>query len=133
MDATFLVLAALAVWRATHLLHAEAGPGQVLMRLRTKAGDGPFGQALGCFHCLSLWLALPVALLLAPGWLEGALMWLALSAAAILLERATTRPEVAAEPLFVEDALDSDYPPIQPLDSPGPLAPLAPLAHSSSR
>lgn len=124
MDATFLVLAALAVWRTTHLLHAEAGPGQAFVRLRAWAGGGALGQALGCFQCLSLWVALPVAPWLASNGGELALLWLGLSAAAILLERATTRADVAAEPVYVEDALDSDYPTIQPLD-PAPAAPLA--------
>ncbi|BDI05254.1 hypothetical protein [Sphaerotilus microaerophilus] len=89
--------AALAVWRLTHLLHAEAGPGGVFARLRDLAGTGLAGQALGCFYCLSLWVAAPVAWLLPAGSLGGALggvpggllLWLALSGAAVLLQRLT--------------------------------------------
>lgn len=125
MDATLLILAALAVWRVTHLLHAEAGPGQVLLRWRAKAGGGAIGLAMGCFYCLSLWVSLPAALWLGSSqWADTVLLWLGLSAAAILLERVTARTEAVAEPVYVEDALDSDYPPIQPLDA-GPLAPSA--------
>ncbi|KNZ32580.1 MAG: hypothetical protein AD742_10865 [Methylibium sp. NZG] len=117
MDATLLALAALAVWRTTHLLHAEAGPGQIFERLRARAGSGVFGQALGCFQCLSLWVALPMAAFLADGGGELALLWLGLSAAAVLLERVTARADAVSAPMYVEDALDSDYPPIQPMDA----------------
>jgi len=85
--------AALAVWRLTHLLHAEAGPGEVIARLRDQAGTGLAGQALACFYCLSLWVAAPVAWLLPAGALGGVpgglLLWLALSGAAVLLQRLT--------------------------------------------
>jgi hypothetical protein len=124
MDATSLILGALAVWRATHMLHAEAGPGEVFQRLREGAGTGLLGQSLACFYCLSLWLALPVAWVLGAPGAESVLLWLALSAAAILLERVTAQAPAAVEPVYTEDALDSDYPPIQPLDG-GPLAPSA--------
>lgn len=121
MDSIDLVLGALAVWRATHLLHAEAGPAQAFERLRQWAGGGAIGQVLNCFYCLSLWLSLPAALLLGAHWIEFVLLWLGLSAVAILLERVTTKASVVAEPVYVEDALESDYPPIQPLDA-EPLA-----------
>ena len=84
-----LTLAVLAVWRLTHLLTAEDGPGDILVRLRRKAGNGFWGRLLDCFYCLSLWTAVPFALLLAEGWRDGVLSWLAFSAGAILLERAT--------------------------------------------
>jgi hypothetical protein len=84
-----LLLGALCVWRITHLLTAEDGPGDVLVHLRRSAGNGFWGRLLDCFYCLSLWVAVPFALLLAEGWREGLLSWLAFSAGAILLERAT--------------------------------------------
>ncbi|MEO8154251.1 MAG: hypothetical protein ABI605_14380 [Rhizobacter sp.] len=90
-EALMMTAATLAVWRLTHLLHAEAGPGQVFYRLRTQAGTGFIGQAIGCFYCLSLWVAAPVALWIADSWRDRVLLWLALSAVAILLERATGR------------------------------------------
>ena len=90
--------AALAVWRLTHLLHAEAGPGEVIARLRDQAGTGLAGQALGCFYCLSLWVAAPVAWLLPGGGLGGVLLWLALSGAAVLLQR-LTEPALRGSPV----------------------------------
>ncbi len=92
-DLYALLLGALAVWRITHLLQAEDGPWDVVVRLRAWAGDSPLGRAMDCFYCLSLWIALPCALLLGAGWLEQLLLWPALSAAAILLERATGQPK----------------------------------------
>lgn len=87
-----VVLAALCVWRVTHLLNAEDGPWQWLVRLRRLAGNGFWGELLDCFYCLSLWIAAPVALLIGADWREFPLVWLALSGAACLLERATERP-----------------------------------------
>ena len=84
-----IVVGALCVWRVTHLLNAEDGPFAVLVRLRRAAGSGLIGQALDCFHCLSLLLAAPVALLIGDGWLARLLLWPALSGAACLLEAAT--------------------------------------------
>lgn len=83
-----LLLGALAVWRASHLLHAEDGPWDTVARLRAAAGAGLLGRMMDCFYCLSLWTAMPAALLLAGQWLHFLLLWFALSGAAILLEQA---------------------------------------------
>ena len=84
----YFVLGVLSVWRITHLLNAEDGPGKILVRLRRLAGSGFWGELLDCFYCLSLWVALPFALLTGSSWREKLLLWLALSGAAVLLERA---------------------------------------------
>ena len=86
---TLLLLATLAVWRVTHLLAAEDGPADLIARLRDAAGAGPLGRLFDCFYCLSLWIAAPFAWLIAADWQGGALTWLALSGAAVLLERLT--------------------------------------------
>lgn len=88
---TTFVIAALAVWRITHLFSAEDGPGDIFLHLRRLAGRGFFGQLLDCFFCLSLWFAAPLGWLMGETWLERALLWLGLSGAAILLERITER------------------------------------------
>jgi hypothetical protein len=84
-----LLLGVLGVWRITHLIQAEDGPWDLVVRLRARAGAGWMGQAMDCFYCLSLWIALPFAWLLGTSWLQQLLLWPALSAGAILLERAT--------------------------------------------
>jgi len=86
----WLVLGVLGVWRVTHLLFAEDGPWAVVIRLRRWAGTGFWGSLLDCFYCLSVWVAAPFALLLASGWKERLLLWPALSAGAILIERVTS-------------------------------------------
>lgn len=86
-----LLIAVLACWRVTHLLNAEDGPGDVLVHLRRLAGAGVGGKLLDCFYCLSLWIAAPIAILIARGWRDGILLWLSISAGAILFERATMR------------------------------------------
>jgi Protein of unknown function (DUF1360) len=88
--ATRFLVGTLATWRITHLLVEEDGPADVVVRLRRRAGDGWVGQAMDCFYCLSIWTAAPVAAAVARRPREAPLIWLALSGAACLLERATT-------------------------------------------
>ena len=88
-----LLLGILCVWRITHLFQAEDGPWDVIVRIRRAAGDGFLSKLLDCFYCLSLWVSLPLAWLIGRGLLERALMWLAFSGGAILLERCTAKSE----------------------------------------
>jgi hypothetical protein len=87
-----IVLGSLAVWRLTHLLQAEDGPWDIVIHLRQRAGETFWGQLMDCFYCLSLWTALPFALLITRDWQYLLLAWPALSGAAILLERFTHQP-----------------------------------------
>lgn len=80
-------LAALAVWRLTHLLQAEEGPCDVFARTRAALGASFCGRLMDCFYCLSMWVALPAALLIGRDWREWLFLWLGLSGAAILVER----------------------------------------------
>lgn len=96
---TCLLLALLAVWRITHLLWGEDGPGGMLVRLRHAAGKGAWGELLDCFYCTSLWVAAPLAWGLGGSWLERGLWWAGLSGGAVVLERVTahrTGPPPAA-------------------------------------
>jgi len=98
-----LVLGILAVWRITHLLQDEDGPWNVLVRLRRALGRSFWGSLLDCFYCLSLWIAVPLALWLGTSVAQQILLWPALSGAAILLERLTARPTT---PYWKEEAPD---------------------------
>jgi len=93
-----LILVVLALWRVTHLLWAEDGPGDIFVRFRRLAGSSFVGRILDCFYCLSLWTAAPAAWLLGITWKGRALLWFALSGAVILVERATSRTNVAPPP-----------------------------------
>ena len=91
-----LVLGLLATWRVAHLLAYEDGPWDVLVRMRVALGDGALGRLVDCFHCVSLWVAAPFALVVGRGPLEWVLVWLGLSGAACLLER------IGRDPLVIQ-------------------------------
>ncbi len=102
-----LTLGILAVWRATHLLNAEDGPWNLVFRLRRLAGTGFWAELLDCFYCLSLWIAAPLAYWVGGNLKEQLLLWPALSAGAILLERIapekTRVTEFCTEDQYSED------------------------------
>ena len=87
----WLVLAVLGVWRLTHLLQAEDGPWDLVVRLRHRVGDGFWAQLMDCFNCLSLWIAAPFAYFLGEGVGERLLLWPAISGGAMLLQRVTEK------------------------------------------
>lgn len=91
LDGQTFVLCTLAVWRVTHLLAQEDGPFDLVFKVRSKVGQGVLGALLDCFLCLSLWIAVPFALLVAAGWVERFVAWLALSGAASILFLFTDR------------------------------------------
>jgi hypothetical protein len=90
MQFYYLALGILAVWRITHLLNAEDGPWDLLVRFRALFGQGFWGSLLDCFYCLSVWIAAPFAWWLGNDWKERFLLWPALSAGAIIAERLTS-------------------------------------------
>ena len=86
------VLATLATWRVTHLIAAEDGPGDVLVRLRARLGRSFAGALMDCFNCLSIWIAAPAGLFVTRRPLDWLFVWLAVSGAACLLERLGEKP-----------------------------------------
>jgi hypothetical protein len=88
------VLAVLATWRVTHLLAAEDGPGDIVVRFRALLGQSFAGRLMDCFYCLSIWIAAPAALFVTRYWLDWIMVWLAISGAACLLERFGQQPAV---------------------------------------
>ncbi|MEP7364852.1 MAG: hypothetical protein ABI972_16485 [Acidobacteriota bacterium] len=98
----WLILGALCVWRMTHLLSAEDGPWGVFAWVRRSVAQTFLAGPMNCFYCLSLWIAMPFAVVVGGDVRERVLLWPALSAAAILMERviSSTQPAQAA---FWED------------------------------
>ena len=98
-----LIVGILAVWRITHFLAREDGPGDVVVRLRASVGNGFFGRLMDCFNCLSVWVSAPIALAIV-SWrtIDVGLVWLALSAGACLLER------IGQPPVLIEKMSDTD-------------------------
>ena len=109
----WFLISTLAVWRATHLLHAEDGPWAVFLRVRRLSGESVIGRLLDCFYCLSLWVAAPFALLSSRNVTEYVSLWLGLSGGAILLHRAT-ESRSAVPPRWSEEPT-----PPQPKDKTG--------------
>ena len=87
------MLSVLAVWRVTHLLQAEDGPFDLVFKVRKFVGNGFFGSLMDCFYCLSLWVALPLAMYVGRTWFERVLQWLALSSGAIIIQKLLNRDE----------------------------------------
>lgn len=74
MSPELLIIAALAVYRLTFMLNAEAGPGDIFGRLRARMGvkfdqysnpysDHWIGQGVLCYYCLSVWIAFGISAL----------------------------------------------------------------------
>ncbi len=100
----WFTLGTLGVWRITHFLRAEDGPWSLVVRLCRQVGDKFWGKLLDCFYCLSVWIALPPALLLGADWRERLFLWPALSGGAILLQKLSHREPVSLSSAhFTED------------------------------
>jgi hypothetical protein len=97
VDDKAFVLCVLAVWRIAHLIAREDGPFDIVVRVRSKVGHGFFGSLLDCFLCLSLWVSAPFAWLVAGGWIDRIVAWLALSGAASILFLLTDRASAKSD------------------------------------
>jgi len=99
-----LAILGLAVWRLSHMVSSEAGPGDCFAWLRRKAGiecaanglgcraDHFWGKLLGCPLCLSVWMAaIGYAGLVALPVLWPVAVILAVSGASCLLELVVRR------------------------------------------
>jgi len=93
----------LATWRVAHLVAREDGPGDLVFRIRLAAGQGLLAQAMDCFHCVALWVAAPVALVVADSAATWLVAWLGLAGAASIAERL-----VAAHEPSIKGVLDHE-------------------------
>lgn len=108
MQALDFVIASLATWRVAALLVREDGPWDLVARLRgVLAGTMP-GRALTCFFCTSLWVAAPFAWGLVGATRRWPVVWLAVSGAAGLLERASAPAEVPVVDLAEAERLNEE-------------------------
>lgn len=86
----YLILV-IVVWRLTHLLSAEDGPFDLIIKLRKLLGNSFFGGLMDCFYCLSIWIGLLAACYIGNNWKEILLLMLYYSGASIMLERLTNK------------------------------------------
>lgn len=80
-------LSSLAVYRLSRMITDEEGPFALFTKLRELAKpDTWLGRGLECIMCVSVWVALPVAL-----WIDWSLRWwltwLALSGVTVLIRK----------------------------------------------
>lgn len=92
MEPLIFALAALAVYRLSRMISDEEGPFAVFTWLRglTKP-DTWIGRGMECIMCVSVWIALPVMVMItvlgyADVWIWP-LTWLALSAVTVIIRR----------------------------------------------
>jgi hypothetical protein len=91
MQLMTFVLASLAVYRLSRMLSDEEGPFSVFTKLRgLPKPETWIGRGLACIMCLSVWIALPIAL-----WIDyqgdWALTWLALSGVTVIIRKWETK------------------------------------------
>ncbi|HBQ29364.1 hypothetical protein HX99_03935 [Peptococcaceae bacterium SCADC1_2_3] len=86
------ILATLVTWRITHLIAKEDGPGQIIFFIRKRLGRGFWGQLMDCFNCLSIWVGAPLAFFIGESAALKIMVWLALSGAAIIIEKYLPEP-----------------------------------------
>ena len=105
----YIVLGSLAVWRICSLLIYEDGPFTVFAWLRNAVGvkqdeySRNYGETflsklLCCVWCMSMWVALPLSVLIVSPTISNRalsiiLMWLTLSAGAIIVDTFVGRLE----------------------------------------
>ncbi len=104
MQFYWLIIGILTVWRVSYLLTSEAGPWNVLARLRQRLEPALSGEFVSCLYCVSVWIAAPCAFLLGESWKHRLLLWPALSAGAIILERSLHQE--TPTPQYYEDQED---------------------------
>lgn len=81
------LLGALVTWRVTAFLAYERGPFGVMVVFRRYMARIGLGRLVGCFHCLGVWVAAGMALIVYRLEPSTILLWLALAGAASIGER----------------------------------------------
>lgn len=85
------ILLVIAVWRVTHLISAEDGPFDVIIRLRKFVGNSFFGKLMDCFYCLSVWIGFCAAIYITRDPEQLVVLTLFYSGSATLLEKLTNK------------------------------------------
>ena len=87
MDALRFIILTLATWRITHLIQAEDGPWDVIFKIRKLLGNGFAGSLMDCFYCLSIWIAIPFALIAGKTLVDDVIYTMAISGGAIWIQQ----------------------------------------------
>ena len=90
------IVVVLAVYRVSHLIAMEEGPGSIFLLLREKVNQGNWvGRGLHCVLCISFWLSLFVPVFIMdnpPSHIrESVILWLGTAGAVLTLHRLTSK------------------------------------------
>ncbi len=83
----WLVISILCVWRITSLLCYEAGPFDILSRLRKAMYKFHLEGLVECFHCMGFWVSILIVLLIFEPGIPSIFEILAVSGGASIIER----------------------------------------------
>jgi hypothetical protein len=93
LDEPFLfALSVFAAWRITALVAYESGPLRSLEELRRLLVSIRLGGLVSCFHCLGVWVAALVVLVVYAWEPSTILLWLAVAGAVSIIERLLGSP-----------------------------------------
>ena len=85
------IILVVVVWRLTHLISAEDGPFDLIIKFRKLLGNSFLGGLMDCFYCLSIWIGLLAACYAGSNLQEIFLLTLYYSGVSIMLERLTNK------------------------------------------
>lgn len=95
------IVAVFAVYRVSRMLtQDEDGPFDLFTAARARLGqDNWIGRGVRCYLCVSFWLSLPAAALVATNWRELLLSWAGIAGAAVFLWKWLQATGIEAEHL----------------------------------
>ena len=84
-----ILLATTAVYRISRMIVAEEGPAHIFELLRHATRDDSHWLHAGirCPLCISFWLSLPTAVMMANSWQEFILLWFGVAGLVTLIYR----------------------------------------------
>lgn len=83
----WLFISILTVWRLTSMLCYEAGPFNLLSKIRKIFYKVGLGKLIDCFHCTSVWTSLFCTFLVYKISAESLFLFLAIAAGASIIEK----------------------------------------------
>lgn len=100
----WLLVSILTVWRLTYMLCYEAGPYNVLSKIRRVFYKAGLGKLIDCFHCTSVWISLICTVAIYKPCAESVILFLAIAAGASIIEKITLYFSISKEETNDEDS-----------------------------
>lgn len=86
MIALYFAAALLGVYRVVRMFLLEDGPFDIFSSIQARITQKTWvGRGLTCFLCLSFWLSLPAAALIAADWRQLLLLWFGIAGGNVVL------------------------------------------------